>query len=281
MKKKILLAIIFITTFAHAQVKFEASLTEAFQKAKAQNKIVFIEYYNSECSVCKKLGTLLETDTLVSKVYNKNFINYKLNTLNPLKEDEKQLMDNSKLNFSHVPVLLFFDADKNYVHHSSVNLDKKFVMTVASKALSPLYRNSDHPRRYKEGDRSIRTLYAYSEYLEAIQNDSLLKIVTNDLYETYTKEGKDLNAKTSYTVLKSVVNSTENGFFIHWINNLDKLKGFEKGYNKDKEQEVLEKIVLKELADPNIKEWSESKKKVLKSFVLKLDITDNPDVYFE
>ena len=85
----------------------------------------------------------------------------------------------------------------------------------------------------------------------------------------------------SYIILKQVVNSTENGFFQYWINNLDKLKDFETGSKAGTEISHLETIVLKQLSDPNIKNWEVSKKNKFKDYILKLKITDNPEVFFE
>jgi thioredoxin-related protein len=286
MKKiTVLFTFLLITMSSNAQVKFESSLTEAFKIAKEQKKVVFVEYYNSDCAICKKLGKLLETDTVVSKFYNKYFINYKMDTKGDadgnLKPDEKALMDASKLTFDHVPVLLFFDADKNYVHHSNINVESNFVLDIGKSALHPDYKNANNPKRYAAGDRSIRTLYSYSEYLAATSNDSLLKVITNDLYEVFSKDKPRMSSISSYSILKNVINSTENGFFIYWMENLDKLKGFENGYKKGQEALALEKILLKELRDPNIKNWSDEKKNLHKKYILKLKITDTPNVYFE
>lgn len=286
MNKLALFVVFFFTvTTVFAQVKFESSLTEAFKLAKEQNKIVFVDYYNSECSVCKHLSDLLESDTIVANYYNKYFINYKLNTKGDtegkLKDDEKMLMDNSKLTFDHVPILLFFDFDGNFLHHSGVKVESESILNSGKSARNPDYRTSNNSKKYKEGDRSNKTLYAYSDYLVATSNDSLLKVVTKDLYDVYSKDSLKMRSNASYIILKNVIKTTDNGFFIYWINNLDNLKDFEQGYKKGQEQLALEKILLKELSNPNRKNWTVEKKNLYKDYVLKLKITDNPDSYFE
>lgn len=286
MKRLILITILFFTTYNFvAQVKFESSLIEAFKLAKEQNKIVFVDYYNSECSVCKHLSELLETDTIVANYYNKYFINYKLDTKGDLegklKVEEKNLIDKSKLTFNHVPILLFFDANENFLHHSGVRVDSDVVLNIGKSARHPDYRSTSNSKKYKEGDRSIKTLYAYSDYLVATSNDSLLKIVTKDLYDVYSKDSVKMSSISSYTILKNVIITTENGFFTYWMTNLDKLKDFEQGYKKGLEQEALERILLKGLSNPDRINWPEAKKNLFKDYVLKLKITDNPDSYFE
>ncbi len=280
--KTIFFIITYFTTITLvAQVKFESSLTEAFKLAKEQNKIVFVDYYNSECSVCKHLSELLETDAAVSDYYNKYFINYKLDTNGVLKDDEKKLMDDSNLTFDHVPILLFFDFDGKFLHHSGVKVESDLVINIGKSARHPDYRSTSNAKKYYEGDRSIKTLYAFCEYLVVTKNDSLLEIVANDLYDVYSKDSVKMSSNASYNILKKVIKTTESGFFIYWVTNLDKLKDFEEGSNKGREIFTLQKILLKELSNPNRRNWTDEKKNLFKDYIVKLKITNNPNSFFE
>lgn len=263
----------------NAQVVFESSLSEAFKKAKEQNKPVFIEYYNSDCSVCKRLGDLLRSDEEVSTFYNKRFINYAMNSNESLSEEDNNFITKANLHFESVPVLLYFDKNQNFLHHSGVSVTSKHVINEAKKAILPDYNTSGLKAKYEAGDRSVRTLYAYCDMLKVHKNESMLTKVTQQLFESFKKE--ELPTNKSYIILKQVVNSTENGFFQYWINNLDKLKDFETGTKAGTEISHLETIVLKQLSDPNIKNWELSKKNKFKDYILKLKITDNPELFFE
>ena len=284
-KRAYFIILVLISIHIQAQVNFETSLTKAFEKAKVEKKIVFVEYYNSECTVCKELSKLLASDSVVANYYNKYFVNYKLDTKGDLegnlKEDEKNLMDKSKLTFDHVPVLLFFDYYGNFLHHSGVRVTSEVVLNIGISARNLDYRSTNNIKKYNEGDRTIRTLYAYSDLLVATNNESLLKKVTNDLYEVYSKDASKMTSNSSYVILKNVVNSTEDGFFIYWINNLDTITNSDQGYEKEQIQSALEKILLKELSNPERKNWNIKKKNLFKDYILKLKITDNPDGYFE
>ena len=263
----------------NAQVVFESSLSEAFKKAKEQNKPVFIEYYNSDCSVCKRLGDLLQSDQEVSTFYNKRFISYAMNSNESLSEEDNNFITKANLHFESVPVLLYFDKNQNFLHHSGVTVTSEHVINEAKKSVLPDYNTSGLKAKYEAGDRSVRTLYAYCDMLKVNQNETTLTKVAQQLFESFKKE--ELPTNKSYIILKQVVNSTENGFFQYWINNLDKLKDFETGHKAGTEIASLEKIVLKELSDSNVKKWDISKKNKFKQYILKLKITDNPDVFFE
>ena len=278
MKRTYLLLLLLASVVSHAQVVFEPTLSAAFTKAKEQNKPVFIEYYNSDCSVCKRLGGLLREDAAVIAQYNSNFINYAMNTYDELSAEESALLANANLHFESVPVLLYFDKNKNFLHHSSGDINAAIVIAESQKAVLPEYNSSGLKAKYLAGDRSVRTLYAYSNLLLIQKNDPLLKTVTQQLFESFNKA--ELPTKKSYLILKQVVNSTDNGFFQYWVNNVEGLKGFETGAKADTELGYLQTILLRELSQPDIKKWDRAKKNKYKDYILKLKITDNPDVFF-
>ena len=278
--KKIYFSFLVLTSvLLNAQVVFESSLSEAFKKAKEQNKPVFIEYYNSDCSVCKRLGDLLQSDQEVSTFYNKRFISYAMNSNESLSEEDNNFITKANLHFESVPVLLYFDKNQNFLHHSGVTVTSEHVINEAKKSVLPDYNTSGLKAKYEAGDRSVRTLYAYCDMLKVNQNETTLTKVAQQLFESFKKE--ELPTNKSYIILKQVVNSTENGFFQYWINNLDKLTALDTGHKAGTEIASLEKIVLKELSDSNVKKWDTSKKNKFKEYILKLKITDNPDVFFE
>lgn len=164
--KKLLIYTIFLilSTSVSAQVVFESSLEEAFEKAKKTNKLVFIEYYNSDCPVCIRLGDLLKKDPLVAAYYNENFINYAMNTNGSLANVDNAFITAVPLHFESVPVLLYFDMNKNFMHHSGVTVDSEHIINEGKKAKHPNYRSSGLQSRYENGERTINTLYAFAIY---------------------------------------------------------------------------------------------------------------------
>ena len=202
-----------------------------------------------------------------------------MNTNGSLAEDDNVFITEANLHFESVPVLLYFDANKKFLHHSGVNVETEHLINEGKKAKNPDFRTSSLKAKYDKGDRTVKTLYAYCDLLLVNKNEAMVKKVSQELFESFKKE--ELPTKKSYIVLKQVVISTENGFFQYWINNLENLKDFETGYKAGTEKSYLEKIVLKELNDKTIKSWDVSKKDKFKDYILKLKITDNPEVYFE
>lgn len=270
---------LFSVVVLNAQVVFESSLSETFIKANKLNKPVFIEYYNSDCPVCMRLGELLRNDADVGSYYNSNFVNYAMNTYDSLSPDDTAFMDKADLHFESVPFLLYFDKDKNFMHYSSVKVESEVVINEAKRAILPEFNAAGLQVKYESGDRTVRTLYGYADLLLIKKNTVLLKKVTQELYNSFNKA--ELPTKKSYLILKNVVRSTENGFFQYWISNIENLKNFEIGIKEGTETHYLQTIVLNELSDPNLKNWDNAKKDKFKDYILKLKITDNPDVFFQ
>lgn len=260
------------------EIQFEKTLKQAFIKAKQENKSVFIEYYSSSCPICKKVAMTLKNPKVVA-YYNKKFVSYALNIDNGMTTEEENFMKASGLHLDGVPVFLFFDANKNYLHHSSVKADANTLMEIGRVSLQPNLRNAALAEKYQKGDRTIKTLYAYADLLLTYQDFEKQKEVADALYDVFPKA--DLSTQKSYIVLKNVVNSIENGFFLHWIRNLNDLKGLETGTKAGTEKDVLERILLKELSKPERKSWPKQKKDAVKKMIVDLGLTNNPEVYFE
>lgn len=81
MKKTIiLLAMVLVSSFVYSQgIEFESSdLSKALKKAKKENKLVFIDVYTTWCGPCKIMSKKVFTDKKVGDVYNKYFVNLKV-----------------------------------------------------------------------------------------------------------------------------------------------------------------------------------------------------------
>ena len=260
------------------EIQFEKTLNEAFAKAKQQNKSVFIEYYSPSCPICKKVAVVLK-DAKVVEYYNKNFVNYALNIDNGMTKEEENFMKASGLHLDGVPVFLFFDANTNYLHHSSVKADTNTIMEIGRISLQPNLRNAALAEKYQKGDRTIKTLYAYANLLLTKHDFEKQEEVADALYDVFPKA--DLSTQKSYIILKNVVNAIENGFFLHWVNNISKLNGLEQGAKAGSEKAILERILLKELSNPERKSWPKEKKEAVKKMIIDLGLTNNPEIYFE
>jgi thiol-disulfide isomerase/thioredoxin len=273
---KSILAMLFFTIFCVGQkVNFVSDIDVAFEQAKAEHKLVFIEYYNSQCTICISIQPLFE-NALMADFYNSNFINYKINTRNGLTSKDSLFMAERKLKFTGVPYFLFFDEDKNFVHYANGKNDLDHLISIGKKAMLPEERTGSLAQKYASGDRSIRTLYAYSDLVQLYEDDALNNTISDELFHVYPKER--LGTNQSYLILKNAVFSIDNGFYTYWYENRANLKDFEKGSHKGTEAKALERILLLSIQKEKGK-WDLEKIRKVKEMTLELGISKDRDAF--
>lgn len=264
------LLFIFISQLLFSQkVKFESDINLAFEKAKKENKLVFVEYYNSTCTICLSIEPLFDNAEMAD-FYNQYFVSYKINTRDGMKSKDSLFMASQKLKFQGVPFFLFFDTERNFVHYSGAKAEVDYLINIGKKALNPEERTGSLAKKYNSGDRSIKTLYAYSDLVQLYQDVDLCNTISNELYQVYPKE--NLKNNQSYLILKNTVNHIDNGFFQYWYEHLYDLKDFEKGAKKGTEIKVLEKILLESIQKDKDK-WDLAKIQKVKAYTIGLGLS--------
>ena len=102
MKKNLMFYLLLCTTAVMAQPKLEDGIkfeqgnwANTLAKAKAENKIVFVDAYTTWCGPCKKMDAETFPDKMVGDFYNKNFINCLLYTSPSPRDRQKSRMPSS------------------------------------------------------------------------------------------------------------------------------------------------------------------------------------------
>jgi len=261
---------------AAQSVHFEMSLQTTFEKAAQQNKMVFVEYYNADCPVCKKLAPVF-SDTALGKFYNTHFVNYKLNTEN-IKKEDSLFIDHTGLKFESVPWFIFFDSSKHFLHYSGTKPAIDYLINIGNTALNPEERAAALPGKYASGDRSIKTLYAYSNLLQLYKNDSLRNLIADELFNIFPKD--QLGSEKSYIITKNCVSTISNGFFIYWIDHAATINTFEKNNTGAHPTHVLADILLKSINSAERKNWDLQQIKKVKAMIAATALSKDPDAFF-
>lgn len=99
-------------------------------KAKAENKLVFVDIYTTWCAPCKWLEKNVFTDPEVGAFFNEHFINAHFDAM---KGDGSYLADS--YNVRSVPSLLFFDGNGKLITRAEGAIASNQLLDLAAKAL--------------------------------------------------------------------------------------------------------------------------------------------------
>lgn len=98
-------------TIDFIEVDNNADWNAAFDKAKEENKLVFIDVYTDWCTYCKQLDEEVYTDKSIIEYFNENFINLKFNA-----ETKFGFLKAELFKVSGFPTLLFLTSEKQVFH---------------------------------------------------------------------------------------------------------------------------------------------------------------------
>ncbi len=156
------------TVFTFGQTNFqELTLDEAYAKAKAENKLVFVDLYTSWCAPCKYMAQNVFPDAELGKFMNEHFVCVKYDT--GAHQDGAELV--KLFNVQSYPTFLILSTDKKLENQivGGTKEAKDFLQQIQDAIKSSLATLGE---RYTKGDRDKAFL---SEYLQALLTASMEK----------------------------------------------------------------------------------------------------------
>ena len=155
-----IIAILTLALGAVAQTNFRhISFAEAMKAAKAEKKLVFVDFYTSWCGPCKMMARDVFPQQKVGEFMNARFVCVKYDA----EKEEPELVKKSDI--TAYPTFIIFDADGNEVN-------RKVGGASADAFIADMDRLSDTDltpekitERYGKGERSPRLVKAYAAML--------------------------------------------------------------------------------------------------------------------
>lgn len=188
MRKLLLLLSLCLSVVAGAQdraIKFEENISfaDAIAKAKAGNKLLFVDCYTSWCGPCKMLAKDVFTNNEVADYFNANFINAKFDCE---KGEGPELA--SKYNISGYPTLLFIDGNGDLsTRLMGASAPAQFLNNV-KKALDPANSLALKEKKYEDGCRDrefiLDLIKTYKKMNEQKKAAEVSKNYIENLYKT-------------------------------------------------------------------------------------------------
>jgi len=185
--KKIVVAIsmlfLIVCGSVHAQgIDFNhISLDEALEKAKQEDKLIFIDFYTQWCGPCKMLAKNVFTHEKVGQLYNMQFINIKLDA------EHEGLEAARKYKVDAYPTLIFLNSKGDLVYKNVGSGDIASVLKLGKDAIEAYtsgYSINDLKQDYPNKLNDERFLKMYiSKMIEVRESptdaiDSWLKVQT-------------------------------------------------------------------------------------------------------
>jgi thiol-disulfide isomerase/thioredoxin len=216
-------------------IKFEhnKSWQIILEKAKKENKYIFVDCYTTWCGPCKWMAKNIFTNDSVGLFYNINFINFKQD----MEKGEGPALLKQWGIYAY-PTFLFFDPNGNPVHRIMGGMAQDKFIQEGQTALGGSSNLDSLAKKYNNGNRDPIFLKKYATAL-LFNNKSYLKEL-----EAYFKTQKDadLLSVDNFEVMKNL--STD--IFSKEIQFLIKnLKAFRLAHGKAEVDSLLNKLVEK------------------------------------
>ena len=115
------------------KIKFieKGKLQPILARAKAENKLVFLDFYTTWCLPCRVMDEEVFSKPMTARSINRNFISYKVNA-------EKDNGPNLATIFEvyAYPTLLFLDAEGNILERKDGSMSNSAFLNMAESALA-------------------------------------------------------------------------------------------------------------------------------------------------
>lgn len=179
----VVLVLFNISLFAQGISFNHDSWQELLNKAKAENKIIFVDAFTTWCGPCKMMSKEVFTDSTVGSFYNDKFINAKIDM-----EKGEGLELAKTYNVRAYPSFLFVDGSGTLQHKSIGYQKAPMFITLGKTALDEDLRLGSLNAKYAAGEKNPAFLYklAYAKNY-AMEPDA------EKLAEEYLGTQKDWN----------------------------------------------------------------------------------------
>ncbi len=209
---------------------------EALQKARAENKLVFIDAYTTWCGPCKMMDKKTFSDEDVAAFFNEKFVNLKLD----MEKGEGQTI---QLRYKVVafPTLLFINADGEVIHKALGFQDAEQFLAIGKVALSSDQTFAAWSGRYAKGEREPQFLKEYAEKLSEAYDERRFAVA-----EEYLATQTDAFSLPNLDFSMRFTEGVESPRFPFLVTNQ---QAFEKKFTKDEISLKIQELVTDFLMD--------------------------------
>lgn len=197
---------------------FEHGLSwqQVLEKAKKENKFIFVDCYTTWCGPCKMMSEQVFPLEEVGQFYNERFINIKVQ-LDITKNDNEQVKSwyaagkelSEKYNVKVYPTYLFFDASGQIVHRAIGSSDPTIFIKKGKDATTPQSQYYTAKRLYESGNKDQALLLK----LARLSTEGYDQPFSQQVSKEYLATQKNLLTEDNLKLLSNTIKkSTDQGF---------------------------------------------------------------------
>lgn len=193
---------------------FHGNWKDALAKAKAEDKLLFVDAFAKWCGPCKAMAKNVFTQQKVGEYFNANFINLKLDM-----EEADGVTFGHKYEVSAYPTLFFIDGEGKVVKKIVGGQQPDGLISAGGDAMKKNDRSGKYAEKYEAGDRSYDLVYNYVKALNAAGKPSLK--ISND----YLNSNPSITENQKLTFLLEAAVDADSKLFDQVISQKDKIIG--------------------------------------------------------
>ncbi|NCC46941.1 MAG: DUF255 domain-containing protein [Bacteroidia bacterium] len=217
---------------AQKSIYFEkGSWAEIIDKAKEQDKLVFVDFYTQWCGPCLTMAQEVFVLPMIYGFYNDNFINAKIDA-----ENGEGIDLAARYTVNSYPTYLFIDPfTQEVVHRSSSRQDADVFLFTGESALDPKLRSFYLESNYEKEKGDLEFLNNYIKYKNSVYDRNAITKVLSHLESMEI----GLDNEMAWNLFYNNINGYDNQFFNEVADDYTKYVGL---YGK----EVVDSKIAKE-----------------------------------
>ena len=192
-------------------IEFEkSSWQEILQKAKDEDKIIFLDAFASWCGPCKWMAKNVFTNDTVAAFYNKNFVNAKIDM-----EKGEGIELAKKYGVQAYPTLLYINKNGEIVHRTCGSVEPEIFIANGEDALNPQKQLASFAKKYETENSNPEFVF---NYVSMLQNACMNYDVELSKYFSQVNE-KDLTENANWNLIKNFLTDPASKTFKYLIAN--------------------------------------------------------------
>lgn len=183
---------------------YQGSWAETVAKAKAENKLIFIDFYTQWCGPCMNMAEQVFVLPTVGSFYNSQFVNAKIDA-----EHGEGVELAKKYQVRSFPTYIYVDPNtEEAIHRSSSRQEAKQFIETGLSATVPTRRSFYLTAEYAKGNRDKQLVVDYINYQHSIYQRAAVTGAFNDLI----KGGAKLTEPEIWDVFVNVISGMDNSY---------------------------------------------------------------------